>query len=72
MDKLFAYFFLGFLTGLIVVELTNGKPAKKANHEMNQNYSGHGLEINHIKNPQQDTFNIQRPSESHNNPEKSK
>ena len=72
MGKSFAYFFLGFLAGLIVVELTDGKPAKKANHEVNQNNPGQGLEMYPIESPQQDTFNIQRPSESHDNPGKSK
>ena len=39
MGRSFAYFFLGFLTALIVVELTDGKPAKKAIHsDINSNY----------------------------------
>ena len=32
--KAIAYFFFGFVAGLLVVELTDGKPAKKANQEM--------------------------------------
>ena len=64
--KAIAYFFFGFLAGLLVVELTDGKPAKKANQEMkidgidqsfNKPYS---LETD----VQQDTFNNQRPNNS--------
>ena len=64
--KAIAYFFFGFVAGLLVVELTDGKPAKKANQEM---------KIDHIDNSvnkpysletdvQQDTFNNQRPNNS--------
>ena len=38
MDKLFAYFFLGFVAALVVVELTDGKPAIKANHKKINHY----------------------------------
>ena len=64
--KAIAYFFFGFLAGLLVVELTDGKPSKKANQEMkidgidqsfNKPYS---LETD----VQQDTFNNQRPNNS--------
>ena len=64
--KAIAYFFFGFVTGLLVVELSDGKPAKKANQEMkidgidqsvNKPYS---LETD----VQQDTFNNQRPNNS--------
>ena len=64
--KSIAYFFFGFVAGLLVVELTDGKPAKKANQEMkidgidqsvNKPYS---LETD----VQQDTFNNQRPNNS--------
>ena len=64
--KAIAYFFFGFVAGLLVVELTDGKPAKKANQEMkidgidqsfNKPYS---LETD----TQQDTFNSQRPNNS--------
>ena len=64
--KAIAYFFFGFVAGLLVVELTDGKPAKKANQEMkidgidqslNKPYS---LETD----VQQDTFNNQRPNNS--------
>ena len=64
--KSIAYFFFGFLAGLLVVELTDGKPAKKANQKMkidgidqsvNKPYS---LETD----VQQDTFNNQRPNNS--------
>jgi len=55
-----AYFFLGFLSALIVVELTDGKPATKAD------LSNIEQEINIQEpwplqdTPQQDTFNNQR------------
>ena len=53
------YFFLGFVAALVVVELTDGKPAKKADHSSNR-----GIEISNPypiqDTPQQDTFNIQR------------
>ena len=55
-----AYFFLGFLSALIVVELTDGKPATKAD------LSNIEQEINIQEpwpiqdTPQQDTFNSQR------------
>ena len=64
--KAIAYFFFRFVAGLLVVELTDGKPAKKANQEMkidgidqsfNKPYS---LETD----VQQDTFNNQRPNNS--------
>ena len=64
--KAIAYFFFGFVAGLLVVELTDGKPAKKANLKMkidgidqsvNKPYS---LETD----VQQDTFNNQRPNNS--------
>ena len=64
--KAIAYFFFGFVAGLLVVELTDGKPAKTANQEMkidgidqsvNKPYS---LETD----VQQDTFNNQRPNNS--------
>ena len=64
MGKSFAYFFLGFLTALIVVELTDGKPAKKAIHsDINSNYQyQEPYLIEEI--PLQDTFNNQRTNES--------
>ena len=64
--KAIAYFFFGFVAGLLVVELTDGKPAKKANQKIkidgidqsvNKPYS---LETD----VQQDTFNNQRPNNS--------
>ena len=64
--KAIAYFFFGFVAGLLVVELTDGKPAKKAKQEMNRIHSGDGVEIypNQQDAPQQDTFNSQRPNNS--------
>ena len=66
-----AYFFLGFLAGLAIVELTDGKPAKKVNYYTNEQYmvryvyrqfpSGY---YNHRMS--QDTFNSQRPNNSGN------
>ena len=66
--KGFAYFFLGFLAGLIVVELTNGKPALKANQEFTQgNPDTGGAEIYPIQDtPQPDTHNIQRNASESN------
>ena len=61
--KSIAFFFFGFVAGLLVVELTDGKPAKKANQEMKIDHSvnkPYSLE----SNPQQDTFNNQRPNNS--------
>ena len=61
--KAIAYFFFGFVAGLLVVELTDGKPAKKANQETKLDNSvdkPYSLE----SNPQQDTFNNQRPNNS--------
>ena len=62
-----AYFFLGFLAGLVIVELTDGKPAKKVNYYKHDYYR-----VRYIYEPypftgtyyQTDTFNNQRP---HNN-----
>ena len=63
--KAIAYFFFGFVAGLLVVELTDGKPAKKAKQEMNRIQTGDGVEIYPIQDaPQQDTFNSQRPNNS--------
>jgi hypothetical protein len=54
------YFFLGFLSALIVVELTDGKPATKANLS-NIEYEIHIEQPWPIQDtPQQDTFNSQR------------
>ena len=61
--KAIAYFFFGFVAGLVVVELTDGKPAKKSNQEMKLDNSvdkPYALETD----PQQDTFNNQRPNNS--------
>ena len=41
--KSIAYFFFGFLAGLLVVELTDGKPAKKANQEMKIDHIDHSV-----------------------------
>ena len=64
--KAIAYFFFGFVAGLLVVELTDGKPAKKANQKMKID----GIEQS-VNKPysletdvQQDTFNNQRPNNS--------
>ena len=64
MGKSFAYFFLGFLTALIVVELTDGKPAEKAIHsDINSNYQYQEPYLIE-ETPLQDTFNNQRTNES--------
>jgi|TARA_R110000824_G_scaffold79864_4_gene201167 hypothetical protein len=59
-----AYFFLGFLAGLVIVELTDGKPAKKVNYYKHDYYR-----VRYIYEPypftrtyyRTDTFNNQRP-----------
>ena len=54
------YFFLGFLSALIVVELTDGKPVVKADLS-NIEYEIHIEQPWPIQDtPQQDTFNNQR------------
>ena len=64
--KAIAYFFFGFVAGLLVVELTDGKPAKKSNQEMK--IDGIGQSVNKPysleTDVQQDTFNNQRPNNS--------
>jgi len=55
------YFFLGFVSALVVVELTDGKPAKKADHSSNIKHNIYVQEPWAIHDtPQQDTFNSQR------------
>jgi len=55
----FVYLALGVISALIVVELTDGKPAEKADHTSNKK-----IEISNPypvqDTPQQDTFNNQR------------
>ena len=54
------YFFLGFVAALVVVELTDGKPAKKADYS-NIEHNVYVQEPWAIQDtPQQDTFNNQR------------
>ena len=64
--KAIAYFFFGFVAGLLVVELTDGKPAKKAHQEMKTDYiyNSDNKPYSLESNPQQDTFNSQRPNNS--------
>ena len=67
MGKAFAYFFVGFFSALVVIELTDGKPAKKVNYYTNNQYM-----VRYIYNPfpsgyynhrmRPDTFNAQRPN----------
>ena len=67
-----AYFFLGFLAGLVIVELTDGKPAKKVNYYTNDQYM-----VRYVYRPfpshyyhyrmQPDTFNNQRPQRQSSN-----
>ena len=55
-----AYLFLAFVTSLVVVELTDGKPAKKADYS-NIEHNVYVQEPWAIQDtPQQDTFNSQR------------
>ena len=67
--KAFAYFFVGFFSALVVIELTDGEPAKKVNYYTNNQYM-----VRYIYNPfpsgyynhrmRPDTFNAQRPNNS--------
>ena len=64
MIKAIPYFFLGFVAGLVFVELTNGKPAVKAKHyTMKEHYVQNNMyPIEHSnQSDSQDTFNNQRP-----------
>ena len=55
-----AYIFLGFVSALVVVELTDGKPAKKIAYT-NIEHEFYVEEPWAIQDtPQQDTFNSQR------------
>ena len=54
------YFFLGFLSALIVVELTDGKPAEKVDYSNIEHTISDPYPIQDT--PQQDTFNSQRPN----------
>ena len=70
--KAFAYFFVGFFSALVFIELTDGEPAKKVNYYTNNQYM-----VRYIYNPfpsgyyhhrmQTDTFNNQRPQEQSSN-----
>ena len=72
MGKNFMWTFVGFCLGLIVVELTDGKPAKKINYYTNDQYM-----VRYIYRPfpshyyhytmQPDTFNNQRPQRQASN-----
>ena len=67
MIKAIPYFFLGFVAGLIFVELTNGKPALKAkNYEAEKSPNDQGIYFYYEESPQpqQDTFNNQRPNDN--------
>ena len=55
-----AYLFLTFVTSLIVVELTNGKPAVKSNLSNLDNEINTSEPYPIQDTPQQDTFNSQR------------
>jgi hypothetical protein len=69
--KAFAYFFVGFFSALVFIELTDGEPSKKVNYYTNDQYmvryvyrqfpSGY---YNHRM--RLDTFNAQRPNNSGN------
>ena len=64
--KAIAYFFFGFVAGLLVVELTDGKPAKRANQETKIDHIDGSLDKPYSLETdfQQDTFNNQRPNNS--------
>jgi len=55
-----AYLFLAFVTSLVVVELTNGKPAVKSNLSNIENEINISEPYPIQDTPQQDTFNSQR------------
>ena len=55
-----AYLFLAFVTSLVVVELTNGKPAVKSNLSNLDNKIDISEPYSIQDTPQQDTFNSQR------------
>ena len=55
-----AYLFLAFVTSLVVVELTNGKPAVKSNLSNLDNKIDTSEPYPIQDTPQQDTFNSQR------------
>ena len=54
------YLFLAFVTSLVVVELTNGKPAVKSNLSNIENEINTSEPYPIQDTPQQDTFNNQR------------
>ena len=54
------YLFLAFVTSLVVVELTNGKPAVKSNLSNIENEINISEPYPIQDTPQQDTFNSQR------------
>jgi len=54
----FVYFALGFISALIVVELTDGQPAKKVDYSNIEYTISNPYPIQDT--PQQDTFNNQR------------
>ena len=54
----FAYFALGFISALIVVELTDGKPTEKVDYSNIEHRISEPYPIQDT--PQQDTFNSQR------------
>ena len=54
------YLFLAFVTSLVVVELTNGKPAVKSNLSNIENEINTSEPYPIQDTPQQDTFNSQR------------
>lgn len=64
MGKAFAYFFVGFLSGLILTELTDGKPAQKIDYNrmyFNTRTIYRPYPNYHYYDRHLDTFNNQRP-----------
>jgi len=65
MGKAFAYFFVGFLSGLILTELTDGKPAQKIDYNrmyFNTRTIYRPYPNYHYYDRHLDTFNNQRPN----------
>lgn len=71
MGSAFAYFFVGFFSALVAIELTDGKPAKKVDYYKTDYYQVRyiyrpfpsGYQHYDYRNHGQDTFNNQRRSD---------
>ena len=74
MGSAFAYFFVGFFSALVAIELTDGKPAKKVDYYKTDYYQVRyiyrpfpsGYQHYDYRNHGQDTFNNQRTNNQEN------